>query len=642
MAAGAPRSNGGRSGANFELERLVVEDGRLLVSGWWSGVRGMRFVRPALVVEGRQVLATLEHKPWAADGDGAWTAAFPWDDEDDVDIGSVMLSVAPSVEVPLDRDAAPPQPFDEVGRFYDRGADYADDVPILPEPKAVVEAPAARAVGAGDALRAEREALERALGPQLGGSANGGGAPEAGGRAPQQLAAQPAVPAEAAAPAAQPAPAAEAATPAAQPAPAAEAATPAAQPAPAAENSNAAPAADDRRVETLRSELDEAHALVAARDARIRELEQEGARQRRAAHDAEVAREAATRSYAMAIADRDRALAQLEEAVSDREAAIRTRARMEAQRDEAIAQRETAEARRNDARTQRNEARRQRDEALVAHRALQKQLKSEWAQADRARAIPDETGPRFPADEPDEDDPVHAQALTAEEDERAPQNAAAALSGPDAAAEPAAAAEQARQAHDVRAAQASAAHARHVSGVRAAQALARDARRADEARAAEAAQAGDARAQSGQAGEGRVAQTHAVTARTHNGSPARAEQDSDGRAVAGGAWFVRDDDDQPTQSFDVLDEPEPEPEPEPDRERERERERERRARDEQPIGVRVIPATRTVGAHLHRAERAHDSGVTRFDLWAFRVLGTVAAVSFITLLVMILKAFFIF
>ena len=58
--------------------------------------------------------------------------------------------------------------------------------------------------------------------------------------------------------------------------------------------------------------------------------------------------------------------------------------------------------------------------------------------------------------------------------------------------------------------------------------------------------------------------------------------------------------------------------------------------------MRVIPATRTVGAHLHRAQREHDHGVTRFDMWAIRVLGSVAAVAFISLLVMILKAFFVF
>jgi hypothetical protein len=67
-----------------------------------------------------------------------------------------------------------------------------------------------------------------------------------------------------------------------------------------------------------------------------------------------------------------------------------------------------------------------------------------------------------------------------------------------------------------------------------------------------------------------------------------------------------------------------------------------RAASEQPSGVRVIPATRTVGAHLHRAQRERDHGVTQLDMWAVRILGGVAAVAFISLLVMILKAFFVF
>jgi len=46
--------------------------------------------------------------------------------------------------------------------------------------------------------------------------------------------------------------------------------------------------------------------------------------------------------------------------------------------------------------------------------------------------------------------------------------------------------------------------------------------------------------------------------------------------------------------------------------------------------------------HLHRAERERDSGVTQYDLWVIRILGSVAAVSFIARLVMILKAFFVF
>jgi len=95
-----------RAGASFELERLELADDHVVVSGWWTGVRGMRFVRPALVVGGRQVLATLEHKPWAAGEDGAWTAEFPWKDGAELDAGAVTLVVAPSVQVPLDREAA--------------------------------------------------------------------------------------------------------------------------------------------------------------------------------------------------------------------------------------------------------------------------------------------------------------------------------------------------------------------------------------------------------------------------------------------------------------------------------------------------------------------------------------------------------
>ena len=59
-------------------------------------------------------------------------------------------------------------------------------------------------------------------------------------------------------------------------------------------------------------------------------------------------------------------------------------------------------------------------------------------------------------------------------------------------------------------------------------------------------------------------------------------------------------------------------------------------------GVRVIPAARAIAGDLHRARREREGGVTRWDMWAIRILGSVAALSFIMLLVMILKAFFVF
>ena len=58
--------------------------------------------------------------------------------------------------------------------------------------------------------------------------------------------------------------------------------------------------------------------------------------------------------------------------------------------------------------------------------------------------------------------------------------------------------------------------------------------------------------------------------------------------------------------------------------------------------MRVIPAARTVATHLHRAHTRARARVTQFDLWAMRILGTVAGCAFIALLVMILKAFFVF
>jgi len=99
-----------RAGVSFELERLDVQGDELVVSGHWSGVRGLRFVRPTLVAADRRILATLEHKPWAPSLDQTWTAAFPWNDED-VEADELVLAVSPQVMVALgDGPAAVPQP----------------------------------------------------------------------------------------------------------------------------------------------------------------------------------------------------------------------------------------------------------------------------------------------------------------------------------------------------------------------------------------------------------------------------------------------------------------------------------------------------------------------------------------------------
>jgi hypothetical protein len=94
----------------FALTRVeAVGDDRLEVEGTWSGVRGVRFVRPALVVRDagrdRTLLATLDHKPWPAEDGRPWKAAFPWHG-DEPDVAALELAVTPSIVVPLGERAA--------------------------------------------------------------------------------------------------------------------------------------------------------------------------------------------------------------------------------------------------------------------------------------------------------------------------------------------------------------------------------------------------------------------------------------------------------------------------------------------------------------------------------------------------------
>jgi hypothetical protein len=89
----------------FQLDRFEqTGEDRLEVAGRWFGVRGLRFVRPALTVQTkdgeRNLLALLEHKPWAAEEGESWVAAFPWKGESP-DPDQAELTVAPSVVVAL-------------------------------------------------------------------------------------------------------------------------------------------------------------------------------------------------------------------------------------------------------------------------------------------------------------------------------------------------------------------------------------------------------------------------------------------------------------------------------------------------------------------------------------------------------------
>src|SRR4051794_21148947 len=95
----------------FEVERFGwTANDRLEVVGRWFGLRGHRFMRPALIVEAgddrRRLLALLDHKPWAADDGEPWIAAFSWAG-DPVALTFAELSVAPSVSLELPPPAAP-------------------------------------------------------------------------------------------------------------------------------------------------------------------------------------------------------------------------------------------------------------------------------------------------------------------------------------------------------------------------------------------------------------------------------------------------------------------------------------------------------------------------------------------------------
>lgn len=307
------------TGVRFELERLALEGDELVISGFWTGVRGMRFVRPTLLSDDRRILATLEHKPWAPSEDTPWTAAFPWTGGIAVDADSLALAVAPRVIVPL--------------------GDTAMGAPAMAEPAPAPDSARARQPAVATTPAAESEpTVAGAAKPVTAAKLIADARPVA---APKPAPAAAPKAASAAVPKLVPAPP-PAPTPVATPAPAPAPPPPAPKPAPALP-----PAAPP--------------SLVAV-DERVDEL---------------------TRALAAVERDRDRALGQLAEAIGAREAAVRTRARMEIAHDEAIEVREDAEAALARAKAERQEAVAQRDEVLVAFRSLQRQLKSERALADR-------------------------------------------------------------------------------------------------------------------------------------------------------------------------------------------------------------------------------------------------------------------
>jgi hypothetical protein len=159
----------------FEVERVEQSDsGPVEVHGRWFGIRGRRFVRPALTlkIDGaeQRYLADLEQKPWAAEEGEDWLAVFPVE----VKLGQVAdieLSVAPDITVRLSdgRQAATPRRRRSTAAIL-RAPRVRTDAdaprPALTERAREIDRLNARLIAAGQALERERT-VRTATGQQL-------------------------------------------------------------------------------------------------------------------------------------------------------------------------------------------------------------------------------------------------------------------------------------------------------------------------------------------------------------------------------------------------------------------------------------------------------------------------------------------
>ncbi len=139
MAATSERARVAPGPISFELDRFEHVDGRLELSGRWFGIRGLRFVRPTLVLgfgdgSSSRALADLEHKPWAPFDGEQWIAAFPASEE--TKVLDAELDVAPGVAIRL------PAPGE--------GLPDADPIAVVP----AASAPPRRANGPAPTRRA--------------------------------------------------------------------------------------------------------------------------------------------------------------------------------------------------------------------------------------------------------------------------------------------------------------------------------------------------------------------------------------------------------------------------------------------------------------------------------------------------------
>ena len=173
----------------FEVEHFGLRGDRLQIEGRWSGVRGLRFVRPTLtLVSGdgrRRLLASLEDKPWSPDAE-TWVASFPWPDGELV-AETAELAVGPSlvVDLPAPEGAKKARPRADSGRF-------ATATPT--EPRDALTASRDAAAAERDVLRAELAAViaerDRLRGELEAAQGSGGAEKERAKRALTDLAAE--------------------------------------------------------------------------------------------------------------------------------------------------------------------------------------------------------------------------------------------------------------------------------------------------------------------------------------------------------------------------------------------------------------------------------------------------------------------
>jgi hypothetical protein len=357
--------------AVLEVERFEwITPDRIEIVGYWSGLRGRRFMRPTLVLRGeerepKRLLATLEHKPWSADEGEEWTAAFAWKG-DVVKFESAEMNVGSGIDLDLPAPRMRPgKPRRFRQRVVARDASR-DQNAVAPEPRGIVSDATPKPKAEAAPAKAARD-----------------DAPAKAAVADPPAEAEPtqALPAEALEP--------DVPEPEAPPVSAEELAAKTAEADRLRTQRDKLRRERDQALEKLRTVRSELEAERQARekavaDARADERESanrmlgEGAelraaveRQREIAYmerdDAKTARDEAIAARDKACQERDTALAEAKEArrerkeaFSQRDRAVKTSERAEASRAEALRQREEAMA-------EREQAVRERDEVVGAY-----------------------------------------------------------------------------------------------------------------------------------------------------------------------------------------------------------------------------------------------------------------------------------